>query len=133
MYFAVAPIDVQGIQNSLADPQSLSIGSPSQSRYSVSTLAVLKQQPWSQLRHHLRYVHALVHQQQPREKEIARLEQWEAAELDKCVKFLETTFGCTLADGKPCSTLIPLQYYVEYRAQVSFSAESSWTWSFWEM
>ena len=66
-------------------------------------------------------------------KEIARLERWEAAEIDNCVKFLETTFGCTLADGKPCSTLIPLQYYVEYRAHISFSAENSWTWSFWEM
>ena len=56
-------------------------------------------------------------------KEIARLKRWEfeqAAELEKCVKFVETTCGCILADGKPCSTLIPLQYYVEYRAQVFF-------------
>ena len=56
-------------------------------------------------------------------KEIARLKRWEseqAAELEKCVKFVETTCGCTLADGKPCSTLLPLQYYVEYRAQVFF-------------
>jgi len=56
-------------------------------------------------------------------KEIARLKRWEseqAAELEKCVKFVETTCGCTLADGKPCSTLLPLQYYVDYRAQVFF-------------
>ena len=56
-------------------------------------------------------------------KEIARLKLWESeqtAELQKCVKFIETTCGCTLADGKPCSTLIPLQYYVEYKSLVFF-------------
>ena len=36
----------------------------------------------------------------------------------KGVKFVETTCGCTLTDGHPCNTLLLLQYYVEYRAQV---------------
>ena len=57
-----------------------------------------------------------------KEKELTRLKQWESeqtAELEKCVKFTQETCGCTLAHGnKPCSTLLPLGYYVDYRAQV---------------
>ena len=71
-------------------------------------------------------------------KEIARLKLWEseqAAEVEKCVKFIETTCGCTLADGKPCSTLIPCTA-VLCGVQVSrflLKPRCSWTWSFWEM
>ena len=50
------------------------------------------------------------------------MKQWEteqAAEVEKCVKFTQETCGCTLAHGnKPCSTLLPLGYYMDYWAQM---------------
>ena len=59
-----------------------------------------------------------------KEKQLKRMKQWEtekAAEVEKCVKFTQETCRCTLAHGdKPCSTLLPLGYYMDYRAQVFF-------------
>jgi len=52
-----------------------------------------------------------------KEKETARLKQWEtkqAVELEKCVKLTQNTCGCTLADRKPYSTLLSLKYYVQF-------------------
>ena len=41
----------------------------------------------------------------------------QAAELKECEQFVCATCGCHLADGKPCSTLFPLEYYTEIRGQ----------------
>ena len=38
----------------------------------------------------------------------------------KCDKFLEETCGCTLADGSPCSTLFPRDYFIDTRTQTFF-------------
>ena len=51
---------------------------------------------------------------------IARQNQCEAeamSELESCNKFLLATCGCALADGKPCSTLFPREYFIDTRAQ----------------
>ena len=59
-----------------------------------------------------------------KEKQLKRMKQWEteqAAEVEKCVKFTQEMCECTLAHGdKPCSTLLPLGYYMDYWAQVFF-------------
>ena len=39
------------------------------------------------------------------------------SELEACNKFLLATCGCTLADGKPCSTLFLRKYFIDTRAQ----------------
>lgn len=41
-------------------------------------------------------------------------------ELHLCRKFIETTCGCKKAKGKPCSSLFPLDHYIDLRAQSSF-------------
>ena len=52
------------------------------------------------------------------------MKRWEteqAAEVEKCMKFTQETCGCALAHGdKTCSTLFPLGYYMDYRAQMFF-------------
>ena len=50
----------------------------------------------------------------------ARQKQWESelvSELSKCDKFLLATCGCTMANGKPCSSLFSRQYLTDTRAQ----------------
>lgn len=44
-------------------------------------------------------------------------EDEQAAELEKCEQFVRATCGCKLADGKPCSSLFPLEYYADIRGQ----------------
>ena len=41
-------------------------------------------------------------------------------ELRLCKNFVETTCGCKKAKGKPCSSLFPLDHYIDLRAQSSF-------------
>ena len=51
---------------------------------------------------------------------IARQKRWESkitSELESCNKFLLAACRCTLADGKPCSTLFSREYFVDTRAQ----------------
>jgi len=36
-----------------------------------------------------------------------------------CAEFVRLTCGCKKADGKPCGTQFPLEYYIEIRAQAS--------------
>ena len=38
---------------------------------------------------------------------------------DICMEFYEHTCGCQKADGKPCSSLFPLEHFVEMRSQAS--------------
>ena len=50
----------------------------------------------------------------------ARQKKWEseqASELSKCDKFLLVTRGCTLTNGKPCSSLFSREYLIDTRAQ----------------
>ena len=44
----------------------------------------------------------------------------QATELRLCTNFTETTCGCKKANGKPCSSLFPLDHYIDLRAQSSF-------------
>lgn len=47
---------------------------------------------------------------------------WEVeqtAELDKCRDFIQRTCGCKMADGKPCSSLFAIDYYINIRSQAS--------------
>ena len=46
-------------------------------------------------------------------------EQILQCEIDECTAFIQRTCGCKHADGKPCSTLFPLEHYINMRAQVS--------------
>ena len=46
-------------------------------------------------------------------------EQILQCEIDECSAFTQRTCGCKHADGKPCSTLFPLEHYIDMRAQVS--------------
>lgn len=41
-------------------------------------------------------------------------------EVQLCKNFIEATCGCKKAKGKPCSSLFPLDHYVDLRAQSSF-------------
>jgi len=53
---------------------------------------------------------------------IATQKKWEheqASEMSKCDKFLAESCGCTLADGKPCSTLFPREYFIDTRVILS--------------
>ena len=36
-----------------------------------------------------------------------------------CTAFVQKTCGCTKANGKPCSTLFPVEHYIQHRAQAS--------------
>lgn len=47
------------------------------------------------------------------------IDQILAHEMDECADFVQRTCGCKHANGKPCSTLFPLEHYIEMRAQVS--------------
>ena len=38
---------------------------------------------------------------------------------DICVEFYERTCGCQKADGKPCSSLFPLEHFIDMRSQAS--------------
>ena len=40
-------------------------------------------------------------------------------DYDICVEFYEHTCGCQKADGKPCSSLFPLEHFVEMCSQAS--------------
>ena len=40
-------------------------------------------------------------------------------DVDDCTIFVQKTSGCTKANGKPCSTLFSVEYYIDYRAQAS--------------
>ena len=40
-------------------------------------------------------------------------------DYDLCVEFYERTCGCKKADGKPCSSLFPLEHFVDMRSQAS--------------
>ena len=47
---------------------------------------------------------------------------WEVeqtAEIDKCTAFVQSTCCCRMADGKPCSSNFPVDYYIETRSQAS--------------
>ena len=44
----------------------------------------------------------------------------ETPDVCKCQEFVEKTCGCHLADGSPCSSLFPLEHYIQLRAQSSF-------------
>ena len=47
---------------------------------------------------------------------------WEVeqtAEVDGCTGFVQRTCCCKVADGKPCSSLFPVDYYIETRSQAS--------------
>ena len=44
---------------------------------------------------------------------------YDPTELHLCKKFIETTCGCKKANGKPCSSLFPLDHYIDLRAQSS--------------
>ena len=47
---------------------------------------------------------------------------WEveqATEIDNCTSFSLKTFGCKMANGKPCSSLFPVDYYIDTRSQAS--------------
>lgn len=47
---------------------------------------------------------------------------WEVAqraELRKCANFTQRTCGCTISDGKPCSSLFSAEYFVDIRSQAS--------------
>ena len=46
-------------------------------------------------------------------------EQAIQCEIDECTAFCQRTCGCKNANGKPCSTLFPLDHYIQMRAQVS--------------
>ena len=39
------------------------------------------------------------------------------SDYDVCVEFVERTCGCKKADGKPCSSLFPLEHFAEMRSQ----------------
>ena len=119
------------MQNSLADPQSLSsLQSPDTSHISCvettttesavtsSTVCVAPSNNGPSVT--TKTAAAKAKAAASKAKEIARLKRWESEQAAELEKFVETTCGCTLADGKPCSTLLPLQYYVDYRAQVFF-------------
>ena len=41
------------------------------------------------------------------------------AEIDKCTSFVQRTCCCRMADGKPCSSVFPVEYYIETRSQAS--------------
>ena len=45
---------------------------------------------------------------------------YQATVLRLCTNFTETTCGCKKANGKPCSSLFPLDHYLDLRAQSSF-------------
>ena len=36
-----------------------------------------------------------------------------------CAVFVQKTCGCTKANGKPCSTLFPVEHYIDHHAQAS--------------
>ena len=42
---------------------------------------------------------------------------WTSIRVVKCDNFLLATCGCTLAKGKPCSTLFSQEYFIDTRAQ----------------
>ena len=44
----------------------------------------------------------------------------ESPDVCKCQEFVEKTCGCHLANGSPCSSLFPLEHYIQLRAQSSF-------------
>ena len=44
----------------------------------------------------------------------------ESPDVLECKKFVEKTCGCHLANGGPCSSLFPLEHYIQLRAQSSF-------------
>ena len=46
-------------------------------------------------------------------------EQILQCEIDECTTFIQRTCGCKHADGKPCSTLFPLEHYIDMHALVS--------------
>ena len=40
-------------------------------------------------------------------------------DVDVCTTFIQKTCGCTKANGKPCSTLLSTEHYIDHRAQTS--------------
>ena len=44
----------------------------------------------------------------------------ESPDVRKCQEFVEKTCGCHLTNGSPCSSLFPLEHYIQLRAQSSF-------------
>ena len=47
---------------------------------------------------------------------------WEVeqtVEIDKCTNFVQRSCCCKMADRKPCSSLFPVDYYIETRSQAS--------------
>ena len=44
----------------------------------------------------------------------------ESPDVRKCQEFVEKTCGGDLANGSPCSSLSPLEHYIQLRAQSSF-------------
>ena len=60
---------------------------------------------------------------------IAKQKKWEreqTSEVSKCDKFLDDACGCTLADGNPCSTLFPKEYFIDTRTQTFSCHEMRW-------
>ena len=47
-------------------------------------------------------------------------EQEQLNELSKCAEFVQLTYGCSKADGKPCSSSFSEDHFAELRAQTSF-------------
>ena len=46
----------------------------------------------------------------------------ESRDIAKCRKYVERTYKCDLVepDGSPCSTLFPIEHYIQTRAQANF-------------
>ena len=41
------------------------------------------------------------------------------SDKELCTAFVQKTCGCTKANGKPCSTLFPVEHYIQHRTQAS--------------
>ena len=44
----------------------------------------------------------------------------ESSDVQECEMFVRNTCGCHLDKGKPCSSLFPVEHYIQLRAQSSF-------------
>ena len=41
------------------------------------------------------------------------------SDVDVCTELVQKTCGCTKANGKPCSTLLSTEHYIDHHAQTS--------------
>ena len=46
-------------------------------------------------------------------------EMEQTGEVEKCSDFVRRTCGCRMADGRPCSSLFSVDYYINIRSQAS--------------